>query len=235
VSTTIERLLLIQDRDRHLARLTREVHDIPKRKEEIEVRLETHTEALAAAQHDLLKCEADAHEIENEIESVKTKIRKYREQQLQIKSNTEYRALGREIEQAEERISQLEDKELEVLERTDTFKEAVKLRTQDLDAEKLVVSEDTVVLDKRLTEIEGEISKVQADRDALARDVDASWLSRYDRTMKHVGDYALVVVENSACGGCHMNLPPQVITDVKKGVSMVLCNYCGRILYANPY
>ena len=33
------------------------------------------------------------------------------------------------------------------------------------------------------------------------------------------------------CGGCHLNIPPQIQHDAKKSAEVVSCSYCGRILY----
>ena len=44
-------------------------------------------------------------------------------------------------------------------------------------------------------------------------------------------DRALVALEDGVCGGCHMQLPPYVVHATKKHSSIVLCEYCGRILY----
>jgi predicted nucleic acid-binding Zn-ribbon protein len=38
-------------------------------------------------------------------------------------------------------------------------------------------------------------------------------------------------VRNGNCGGCHLNLPPQVVHNAKTGGSLTSCDYCGRILY----
>jgi len=231
VSTTIKRLLTIQDRDRKIAQLTKEQADVPARIKDVETRLEAHKASLEAAREEQQKNQAAMKELEVEIDSAKQRILKYREQQLQIKNNTEYKALDHEIETVGKDIRKLEDRELELMEIAEEKRVLIAEREKDLGQEEKHVQEDQQILKKRLENIESEIHDLKIDRDALAKDVDAEWLARYERIFSKLGDFAIVPVENSSCGGCHMNLPPQVIHNAKKDMTLTICNFCGRMLY----
>ena len=234
MSTTIERLLIVQDRDRKLAQLLRETADIPARIQQIEARLAAHQESIHAAQEEVKKNAAGMKLIEGEIEARKQKIAKFREQQFQIKSNVEYKALEHEITVVQKDIRGLEDNELVLMESNDKIKQTIGEREGDLKQEQKRVAEDQQVLQKRLDRMEAEVHDLQVDRDALAKDCDASSLGLYDRIMKKTGDYAVVRVENGACGGCHMKLTPQLVHDTRKALNLTQCNYCSRILYWQP-
>ena len=234
MSTTIERLLIIQDRDRAIARLTGESRDIPARKKQIETRLQTHQEFLHKTQEDLKKAQAGIKQVEVEVEIHRQKIARFREQQIQIRKNEEFRALEREISVVQKEIRAEEDHELEFMEQVEKNRALIVEREADLKKEDARVREDQQVFDRRLEEIRAEIGKLQTDRKALAEQVDAEWLSRYERIQAKTGDYALVPVEHGACGGCHMNLPPHLIHDARKGLTFVQCSYCSRLLYGRP-
>jgi predicted nucleic acid-binding Zn-ribbon protein len=234
VSTTIERLLIIQDRDRAIARLTRESEDIPARKQQIEDRLKTHQEFLHQTQEALKKAQAGIKQVEVEIESRRQKINRFREQQNQVKKNEEYRALEHEISVVQNEIRAEEDHELEFMEQVEQNRALLAAREADLKKEDSRVREDQQVFDRRMDEIQAEIAKLQTDRKALAEAVDADWLTRYERILAKTADYALVPVEHGACGGCHMNLPPHLVHAARKGLASVQCSYCSRMLYWKP-
>lgn len=234
MSTTIERLLIVQDRDRKLAQLLREKADIPARIHQIEARLSAHQESLHAAQEEVKKNAAGMKLIEGEIDARKQKIAKFREQQFQIKSNVEYKALEHEITVVQKDIRGLEDNELVLMEGSDKIRQMIGEREGDLKQEQKRVGEDQQVLQKRLDQIMAEVHDLQVDRDALAKDCDPSSLGLYDRIMKKTADYAVVRVENGSCGGCHMKLTPQLVHDTRKGLTLTQCNYCSRILYWQP-
>ncbi|MFH0953660.1 MAG: C4-type zinc ribbon domain-containing protein [Verrucomicrobiota bacterium] len=234
MSSTIERLLVIQDRDRRIAHLTREQEDIPARKKDVESRLTAHRESLKGAQEDLKKNAAGTKQIDVEIEARKQKIARFREQQYQIKSNEEYRALEHEISLVQKEIRDLEDHELELMEQMESLRQLIGGREKDLKQEEGRVVEDQGVLHVRLEKIQAEIHDLQVDRQALAADVDPTWLARYERIFKRTADYAIVRVENGVCGGCHMKLPPQIMHDAKRNLSLTECSFCSRILYWQP-
>lgn len=240
MSTTIERLLTIQDRDRKIAELSRETNDLPAHTREIESRLNAHRESMKAAHDDVKKNAAATKQVEVEIESCKQKIMKFREQQFQIKSNDEYRALEREIGVVQKEIRKLEDQELVLMEQAESLRQMISEREKDLKQEEGRAHQDEEVLKKRLDGIRAEIHDLQVDRDSLASGIDRDWLSRYDRIFKKVGDYALVRVEKAAsgdyaaCGGCHMKLPPHLVHEAKRGLTMTQCSFCSRILYWQP-
>ena len=234
MSTIIERLLIIQDRDRKISKLMREAEDLPARTREIKSRLDTHRESMKAAHEDLKKNAAATKQVEVEIDSCKQKIMKFREQQLQIKSNDEYRILEREIAVVQKEIRNLEDQELALMEQAESLRKMIAEREKDLKQEEGRANQDEEVLKKRLENIQAEIHDLQVDRDSQAAGTDPTWLARYDRIFKRTADYALVPVENAACGGCHMKLPPHLVHEAKRGLAMTQCSFCSRILYWQP-
>ncbi|HMO05661.1 MAG TPA: C4-type zinc ribbon domain-containing protein [Kiritimatiellia bacterium] len=229
--TTLEKLLVLQDRDRKLRQLLQETRDIPARKQLIESRLKANRDALHLAQENLKKNLASIKSVELEIESVKDTIKKYRGQQGQIKSNDQYRALEREIREQLGRVRELEEREIVLMEETETLKKVVTEREGALQQDDSAVQGDLKVLDERLANLQGEIEQARKNREGLTDGIDDSWLSRYSRIFNNKGDYALVPVENGTCGGCHMKVPPQLVQDAKRGDAMVSCSYCGRLLY----
>ena len=97
MAKAIEQLLVLQACDQEIRRLRKEMEDIPLRKQQIESRLGAHKEGQAQAEHVLLEARAKIKHLEGEIESARQTIKKYRDQQLQIKSNVEYKALEKEV------------------------------------------------------------------------------------------------------------------------------------------
>ena len=230
MSESFEKLLILQDRDRRIAQFIRERADIPKRRELIDERLNSHREALNEAKNTQQTHGLRIKELEGDIETFKVRLRKYKEQQLGVKNNDEYRALSREIQSTERSIRKLEDQELEVMELVEEVNSRVKERDVELKKEEAVVKDELVLLDERLHHIESELEEVKQGRGELTEGIEPSWLSRYERIFNHVGDFAIVGVENGSSGGCHMCLPPQLVHDARKNDSLTICSYCGRIL-----
>ncbi len=232
-TTLIDGLLVIQERDRKLARLGQEARDIPLRKKELDGRLDAHRCSMEQAGNDLKKTMASVKETEGAIELVNGRIRKYREQQFQIKNNDEYRALEQEIIKASSEITLLEDKELLLMGQVEDAKKRIEGIRCGMEADEKHVAEDILLLDERAACLQSELDALNLEREGLSRNIPVDILGKYERIMKHLKDVAVVPIETGSCGGCHMNLPPQVVNNAKKSDSLTVCTYCGRIVYRN--
>ncbi len=234
MSTNVEKLLVIQDRDRKINRLVKEINDLPARRKMIEAQLDSHKQALEEAEEAIRKKSLEQKELDAEVENRKERIQKFRQQQFEVKNNDDYRALEKQIRALEEEIQEIEERELVLMEATENAGTVRDEKTEALRAEQQVVDEEIGRFKERAANVEKELIDLKTERRTLIADVDPEWLARYERVFKHHGDYALVPVEHSTCGGCHMKLPPQVGHDARKLDSMTTCMYCGRLLYYIP-
>jgi len=65
----------------------------------------------------------------------------------------------------------------------------------------------------------------------VTQHVDKQLLKVYERIRKNVRNkLAVVVVKREACGGCFNKVPPQKQADIKEKRSIIVCEYCGRII-----
>ncbi len=234
MSSKIEDLLVIQDRDRRINRLEREIEDLPQRQRLIEAQLDAHKKALHDAEEDIRKKGLEQKDLESQIEQRQERIRKFRQQQFEVKNNDDYKAFEKQIAAQQKEIVALEERQLEIMEALEQLDEVCDTKRAALKEEEVVVAADLEQFKARGDNLQKELEEVKADRMKLAETIDPDWLSRYDRLFSHFKDFAVVPVENQACGGCHMKLPPQVTHDARQLDSMTLCMYCGRLLYYIP-
>jgi predicted nucleic acid-binding Zn-ribbon protein len=227
----LEKLLVVQDRDRRIAQLKSEAARIPAEISAAEQRVAAEAARLESAKTELKHIESDRKKLELDADSKRQQILKYRTQLNQIKSNTEYQALLKEIDKAEADIRQIEDVELEFMEKFDKLQPALKAEQAQLKELTANGDAERADLQKRAKLIEAEQAQLKAERDQLVASVDSDALNRYERLLRSKGDLAIVPVKHGNCGGCHLNIPPQIIHDAKKGSDLVSCSYCGRILY----
>ena len=227
----IENLLIIQDHDLRIMKFEKEIADIPQRKVAMDSLLDEHRQAVAKAKDAHKSRQAEIKQAELEIESARDKIRKYREQQMQLKSNREFRAMEDEIEAVEKGIRLIEDRILVIMETVDKALGGVKERESELKIEEDSIKGEMNAIDQRAQDINHELDQVKASRAKVAAEVDGTRLRQYERLFKNKRDKVLVAVENATCGGCHMKLPPYVCHEARKQAEVVLCGFCGRMVY----
>jgi predicted nucleic acid-binding Zn-ribbon protein len=230
----LEPIYALQKKDRRLIKLMREIHDIPQRKRDIEAQLAGSAQKLEIALDSRKHTEASLKELELEVESLRERIIKYKQQQMEAKTNDQYRAFVKEIGVVEREISELEDKEIELMEALEKGKAIVAECEEKLAGEKGGIAGELAELDARTAELEQQVEQVKQDRARAVDQCDKAIVQKYTRIMNNKRDFAVVIVEPGGhCGGCHMKLPPQVTNDARNPTKIVACNFCGRIVY-NP-
>jgi len=227
----IRQLLVLQDRDAKANRLEAELESIdPERKKTRRESIRTQ-QVLEQTKQDHMQLEVRRKDLENEVESRKEQILKYSQQQLETKKNEEYQALGREIDHTRQAISEIEDRELELMEEQDLFK--TKLAEAKRVAEEAKASEATTLsdLDEREKNIEKELDELDDEREELVKTISKKMFAHYERLLDTKEGRVIVGVDHGSCGGCHMKLQAQDIVNAKSGREMVTCTNCGRLIY----
>lgn len=232
IQKTIESLLIVQERDRRIARCEKELEDIPLMQRDLNSKASSRSDSLEKTREALKASRASVRKLEVEIESERQRILKLRDQQIQIKSNDEYKALNREIACLEEKIGGMEDKEIELMEQADRIESEVKELERAVADDESRFKSEMHELEQRRSTLESDLAQLKNEREVLARSIDKTWLERYNLVMKNKKDIALAAMDaGGTCEGCHMNLPPQVAHDVRSESCMVSCSFCGRMLY----
>src|ERR1041385_7120467 len=98
----IEKLLILQDRDRKISRLRNELANVGPERQALQAKTAASQVALDAARHRIRQIESDRKKLELDVDAKKQTIERYSLQQFQTKKNDEYRALAHEIEMARE-------------------------------------------------------------------------------------------------------------------------------------
>src|SRR5260221_1592640 len=141
---TIEKLLILQDRDRKLRRIRHELAHIEPQRHTFQSKATDAQAALDAGKNRGKQIESDRKNLELDVEAKKQLIAKYANQQLQTRKNEEYRALAHEIEMAREAIFKIENQEIELMEQAEAAQKEVSLGTQRAtEARKLVEEQVT--------------------------------------------------------------------------------------------
>lgn len=228
----IEQLLAVQELDREIRSIRREVEAKPALRAQIEGQLEPAKRRVAEAQARLEIVQKDIHDHEVEAEDARLKIAKRKNDQLALKSNDAYRAMEKEIAELHERIRREEDAAMEAMEIRERAEQMLKLEKESLAQESASVAESLQEFEARSAEREGQLDGLLKRRAEQAVGIPAPVLARYDRLFARHGDAAIAHVEHGTCGSCHMKLSPAQIVGARKADSIATCDFCGRMLVA---
>jgi predicted nucleic acid-binding Zn-ribbon protein len=228
---SIEKLLILQDRDRKLRRVRGELSHIEPERKMFQVKAAEAQTALEQVRTRIKQLESDRKNLELEVEAKKQLIERYANQQLQTRKNEEYRALAHEIDTCKADIFKIENQEIELMEQAEAAHSEM-LRANQASAEAKRLMEDQLAqLAAREQNLKKELEELSANREELAGAVDEGTRGRYERLFKSKGENVVVGVQHGVCGGCHMRVPPQLLVQCQGQQELVTCSNCGRILY----
>ncbi len=223
-------LLEIQDLDIKIHSIEESIAEIPRKLKETEETLDNTRKQIKKFKKDIEKAIVERKNKELELESNQGTIRKYQSQLYNVKTNKEYASLLHEIEELKRQNSVLEDGIIELMEKVESGEELLNKKKKELEEEEQNYQEKVEEGNKNLEELKKKREQLEHKKAELSPSISSSLLARYNRLIKAKG-MALVPVINGTCGGCHMELPPQVLNEVKSGKRLVACERCSRILY----
>ena len=227
----IEKLLVLQDRDKKIRRLKAELSDIEPERQSLTAKAAGAQGGLEHAKQKIKEIETRRKELELEVQAKKQLIEKYALQQFQTRKNEEYRALQHEIDGCKAAIFKIEDQEIELMEQAEAAQLEVVKATQGAGEAKKLVDSQLAQIAIREQNLKKELAELESNRDELASAVDEGARARYERLLRTKGENVVVGVEHGVCGGCHMKLPAQILVTCQAQQELVGCINCGRILY----
>jgi len=166
-----------------------------------------------------------------EIKEAETLIKKYEDQQSNVRNNREFDSISKEVEYQKLEIELCEKRIRE-------FTQQGKDKKVAIEQAKTLLDERSIDLKNKKTELDDIISETQKEEDELNRRSEAyaemienRLFSAYKRIRANARNgLAVVTVKRDACGGCFNKIPPQRQLDIKIRKKIIVCEYCGRIL-----
>jgi hypothetical protein len=193
-----------------LAAILKEVGDLT-------AMLETATRERRSLERDL-----DIHEAQ--MEKLRARLR-------ELKTNKEYQAHLFEIEMANKKKAELEDRILVLMEKIQQQQQALAdAQSRKAEAEARLAEQAAKIKAKQGL-LAAELAELERRQMAIAATIEKGLLARYTKLRTTRGGRALAPVRNGVCLGCRLQLPPQLVTDVRRSEALLCCNHCQRILY----
>ncbi|MFH1791598.1 MAG: C4-type zinc ribbon domain-containing protein [Candidatus Omnitrophota bacterium] len=172
-------------------------------------------------------------EKEVDLGSKEEAILKNTAQLYQLKTNEDYQTKQREIDSLKADKSVLEEEILILFDEIEKGEKELNDNKKLYQEEKgKIEAEEKKLLEGKQRQ-EAELSGLEEQRKGFTANINKNILMRYDRILNARAGLAIVPIEGDACGGCNMNLPPQVIDETRLGKEIVICGNCSRILYAS--
>jgi predicted nucleic acid-binding Zn-ribbon protein len=220
----------LQQLDNRLDALRRDVKALPQQLQVYDAAWAAARQALMAIDGDIERAERQRRSLERELDSLQTQLARTQSKLHEVKTNKEYSAVLVEIDTGKQHIAALEDQILELMEAVELQRQKrqqqahqVQVAEQELGQQTERVRQEQAVLAKQVTAEEEARQHIAAD---VARDLYA----RYQQLSSIRDRQAVVFVQEGACGGCHLKVQPQLVSEVRQQDKLITCPHCQRIL-----
>jgi len=233
VLKVIQNLLELQQVDTRLRDVQAKLEAIPKKTADVEARVATARAELEKSNAAKLAALKDRKKYELDVEQWKEKVRKYRDQGSQIKTNEAYKALQHEVQMGEEEIAKAEDRLLEQMVAAEEYDRKIKASEKALKEVEEAARSELAKFGAEKSEAEKQAAAVTAERNRLVADVPEDMLDHYTRIAKKHGGVSLAEVKDEKCSACGMRVRPHVFQEMRRAGSEQVfhCETCTRILY----
>ena len=229
ISDQLVALIRLQHIDSKIDQIKQLRGDLPDEIKDMEDEKEGLTTRLDNLKQELKDSGVSKIQAVTDVKDAEQLIKKYEEQQLQVRNNREYDALTKEIEAQKQRI----------IDNT-TLGEEIDLQQPVRDAAVEEAGTRLKELNKELKEKKGELQEVLEDtkseqaglektRKKAQKKVDERYVRAYDRLRSRVRDgRAVVSLERGAAAG--FAVPPQRQLEIRQRNRIVACEHTGRII-----
>jgi len=230
-SDLISPLLALQARDLELRKAVLSLQSFPQERARVEKEQAEERSQVEALRQTVRESEVLRERMESDAEAAAEKIIKLKNQQLEVRKNEEYEALTHEIEALKQKVDEIEEKELLLLEEIDRQKQALAGREAESAQKQEGLARILAKIEADESQFRQQLSGMEEEVAARRARVDPDLLARYDILWKQIKRPPVVVpLADHTCGGCHLRVSNEIDAAVQ-AFKVVNCDSCGRLLY----
>jgi hypothetical protein len=224
-------LLALQQVDDRLRALALQEQQLPQR-------LQTYEAACVAARHQLVQQQAAIEQserqhrvFERELANHQEAIRKTQSKAHEVKTNKEYSAILAEIDAGKQRLETLEDQLLALMEATDQQRQAYHEHEQQEHVAQQALDEQRHQIQQEHETLRRTVMAEQEQRQQTVAGLEAKLYEQYKKVAAQHGGRGVAQLQDGVCSGCHLKVPPQIISEIRLQTQLFTCPHCRLMLF----
>jgi predicted nucleic acid-binding Zn-ribbon protein len=158
-------------------------------------------------------------------------LKKTKDRLLEVKTNKEYQAMLKEMETIENKNSEIEDEIISGLDQIDRMRAEVKAKEKEFETRRSQYEKERKKIEKEISQLDQDLHDSEKRTDVLRKQIRDELLKRYETIKGRRNGVAVALVWKEVCGGCHMNIPPQMYIELQMSSELLTCPNCNRIVY----
>ncbi|MDY0375705.1 MAG: C4-type zinc ribbon domain-containing protein [Desulfobacterium sp.] len=224
-------LVKLQKAETETVRIESFLKKIETEKIGVEKELIAFKSALENHKDELAKAAALCRDTEAEVQMLGERVVRSNEKLRQVKTNKEYQALQREVDDNRKRKEVLETSFIKFLEDKESKETFVSQREVELAQLTEKIRTEQEEIDKKGQSDRELLNQYRRQREEIGEKLESSLYRQFNQISNANGGLAVVEVRERLCRGCFMSIPHQLYIEVQRCNSLILCPQCNRILY----
>jgi len=232
VNPDLRNLIALQDIELKIVGLQKESLDIPSKIQSFENELQRIQTAYQERVAHMKEMSNRKRTFEGQVDLLRTKLSRLKDQLMAVKTNKEYTAMLHEIQMAEDQIRSEEDKILDVMEETEGKEKDLQGAEQAMLARSAELKESIRKTNESAPLLEVELAKLLNEKAQMESWIEAGLLARYRRIADARKGVALAEAKDELCSACHVRIRPQMYAELLRTENIHSCDSCSRILFS---
>lgn len=229
---TLRALLTLQEVDRELWKAKDELRRLPQERTKRRADLDQKQSQLKELDASWGVAKTRVKEIEDLTTVHRQRIRKLEQEANNSRDAALHVAVQHEMRTLKREINEAEEEGLKLVTDTDSLeKRRVELRAA-LEVEEKEFAEFAANVEKEVATAAARANALAADRKKrMTTTIEPDLVRRYEALLASRDGQALAELDGRICQGCFINVPPNVFVRLSRGLDLVQCPSCDRILY----
>ena len=227
----LQQLVQLQKIDDQILEHKKTLVDIPTQIDSARAELEEKKNILKVVTEEIETLQKQRKDLELEVQGENDHMAKAKTKLPAVKTNKEYTAILVEVDAIKEKVSKIEDMELEVM-------EALEVKAKEIPGvEKKCKEEDAYFNEYRLKKdteekrFKQELEELVEKRKNISAQLETVILKRYEKISNSRDGRAVAGLRENICQGCFQQVLPQMVIEVKVAVKIHQCGGCMRFLF----
>jgi len=230
VRDQLQFLLALQQVDDHLRALALEEQQLPQRLQVYEAACTAVRQQLVQQQAAIEHSERQQRAFERELVNHQEAIRKTQSKAHEVKTNKEYSAILAEIDAGKQRLEVLEDQLLALMEATDQQRQAYRVHEQQERVAQQALVAQRHQIQRAQETLRRTMLAAQEQRQQTAAGLEAKLYEQYQKVAAQHSGRGVAQLQEGVCSGCHLKVPPQMISEIRLQTQLFTCPHCRLIL-----
>lgn len=232
ITDSLAHLIAVQKLDTEIATHKFLQTDLPIQMRAIETSISMLGEDLKREEGGIAEMQKHLRKLESDLSFEEDQIKKTEAKMMAVKTNDEYRAALKEIEERKEGISKHEEEIIRYMDELEQAKGRLESFRKSCKEREGLHRTELNRLRGELEALPPKVEQLESQRKESLKTIPDEIMSQYQAILDHPESNRMAIVEvvKGICSGCNIDVLPQLINLIIRGERVYTCQSCRRIL-----